>query len=222
MGQSNRLSMGPLGGTNVHGFSTSAYALEAAVPAMSTHAYPSRQGSVIFGSEKGFPKDRPHAEMDFWTWIEENPDSADVIGELNLQRMRESFLQNESSKQVVAKALHENAQMARGYSGVEAPTPPPPPAMVEPQVLSPPPPLPPGLAEEIIANRAIIRSPRSPIPKFEDMQGLATRSGELPSPPSCPSALGSSRGSVSSSESKTFKGLEGKRNIPKGDEQRLQ
>ena len=33
-----------------------AYALEAAVPAMSTDAYPSRQGSDILGSEKEFPR----------------------------------------------------------------------------------------------------------------------------------------------------------------------
>ena len=67
--------------------------------------------------------------------------------------MRELFLQNEFNKQVVALALQENVQMAGGYSGVEAPTPPPPPAVVEPQLVSPPP-LSPGLAEEIIANRA--------------------------------------------------------------------
>ena len=80
---------------------------------------------------------------------------------------------------------------------------------------------PPRLAEEIIATHAVVHPPPSRIPKYEDTQGLATRSGELPSPPMCPSAAGSSCGSASSSESKTLKGVKEKRNLPKDNEQKL-
>ena len=41
--QADRLSARPLNGANIYGFPASAYALEAAVPAMSTDAYPCRQ-----------------------------------------------------------------------------------------------------------------------------------------------------------------------------------
>ena len=106
---------------NVPGFPASAYALEAAVPAMSTDAYPGKQMEDNPRLEKRLYRGPPpQGEVGTWIRIEGDPALEEAIRAFRVQQTMEKLLQNELERQALKQDFIDqaNAPSAGDHSGL--------------------------------------------------------------------------------------------------------